>query len=98
MIDTQTGTVHVHYTYRAQNSPGPIHRRGIMKIDWNKGVSGTAVSFQDDFQVSGNDTLTEALVFTAALNGAKVLVNCKNTTLAEGNDADEFNFELKHYA
>ena len=96
--DTQTGTVHVHYTYRAQNSPGPIHRRGIMKIDWNKGVSGTAVSFQDDFQVSGNDTLTEALVFTAALNGAKVLINCKNTTLAEGNDADEFNFELKHYA
>tara|TARA_Y100001954_G_scaffold45817_1_gene47811 strand:- start:601 stop:2211 length:1611 start_codon:yes stop_codon:yes gene_type:complete len=96
--DGTTGTIEVYYKYTAQNSPGPVHRRGTMRFNWNKGISSSEVNFSDDYIYDGNSTLTEALEFTASMLGSRILINAKNLTIGEGADADQFDFTLRHMA
>lgn len=96
--DGITGTIEVYYKYTAQNSPGPVHRRGTMTFNWNKDISSSIVNFADDYVYDGNSTLTEALEFSASLSGSRIQINAKNLTIGEGADADQFDFTLRHMA
>ena len=90
------GVIEVTYKYVAQNTPGPVHRRGVWRLEWNKDVSGTEVDFGDDYYYSGDSSKRESLEFRATLSGNKILIDCQNLTLAEGIETDEFNFNISY--
>lgn len=89
------GVIEVEYCYTAQNTPGPVQRRGTWKLEWNKLVSSD-LDFGDDFTYIGNSSLLNALEFRATLGGSKITIEAKNLTLDEGLETDEFKFTLTY--
>ncbi len=90
------GVIEVDYCYTAQNTPGPVQRRGTWKFEWNRLVSSTDLDFGDDFTYIGNSSLLNALEFRATLGGSKITIEAKNLTLDEGIETDEFKFTLTY--
>lgn len=90
------GRILVDYRYTADNTPGPVSRRGQWTLDWNKDVSGTALDFGDDFTFSGNSSLLNSLEFRGTLTGTKINIEVKNLTLGEGVGSDEFTFNITY--
>jgi hypothetical protein len=86
------GVILVEYRYTANNTPGPVARRGTWRFEWNKSLSTSTVDFGDDFTFTGNSTLLNALEFRANLSANKILIEVKNLTLDEGVGSDDFTF------
>ena len=93
---TDRGVIEVDYKYTAENAPGPVHRRGTWRLEWNRELSGTDIDFGDDYTYSGNSSKLEALEFRATLSGNKIFIDCQNLTLDEGIDTDEFTFTVSY--
>ncbi len=90
------GRIIVDYRYTANNTPGPVSRRGQWILDWNKDVSGTDLDFGDDFTFIGNSSLVNSLDFRGTLSGNKISIEVKNLTLDEGVGTDEFTFNITY--
>jgi len=90
------GRILVDYRYNANNTPGPVSRRGRWTLDWNKNVSGTDLDFGDDFTFIGNSSLLNSLEFRGTLSGNKISIEVKNLTLDEGVGSDDFTFNITY--
>jgi len=98
--DQQRGIIKLDYTYRAEESAGPIMQHGVLTITYNK--PNSEISMSDDHTYSGNPSKVGRLVFTVKGPGfqsasTELWIDVVNTMLDElSSEADELEFTIKY--
>lgn len=95
--DQNKGMIEVNYHYRAELTNAVV-RKGKMTIIFDK-VNGDEVSLNDEYTAIGNPVRADALVFTADLSAAKIVLKMTNSSFIDGDpEVDEFVFTVRHIA
>jgi len=98
--DQQRGVIALEYTYRAEDSSGPIMQNGMMTVTYNR--DNAEITMTDDHTFTGNPSKVGKMVFSvkgdAFQNGAtEIHIDCVNEMLDNlSPEADELEFTIKY--